>query len=100
MKKRKKKLRLKTSAKLFLFVLIVFFVGGHFIKVKYEEYQYTKTSDYAITNLGYTVDDLKVLNEKLNDQEKWHVANDIGYNEFLINFVKCKYFPLGFLLPL
>ena len=92
MKKKKKKLRLKTSAKLFLFVLIVFFVGGHFIKVKYEEYQYTKTSDYAITNLGYTVDDLKVLNEKLNDQEKWHVANDIGYNEFLINFVKCKYF--------
>ena len=91
MKKRKKR-RLKTSVKLFFLILIVAFIGIHVTKVKYEEYLYTKTSDYAITNLGYNAEELNLLNSKLSDNDKWHVANDIGYNEFLINFVKCKYF--------
>ena len=92
MKKRKKKLRLKSNVKLFLFLVIFIFIVFNFLKVKYDDYLYKKTSDYAILQLGYTADELKLMNSKLNDNDKWHIVNDIGKNEFIMNFIKCDYF--------
>ena len=93
MKRRKKrKLRLKPNVKLVLFIVIVLVFGFNFASKKYQEYLYTKTSDYAISNLGYTKEELEVINSKLNDDEKWYIANTVGYNEFLVYFIKCEYF--------
>ena len=91
-KKNKTKLRLKPQAKRILIILVLLIVGSVFLYNKYQDYLYTKTSDYAILNLGYTEEDLKVFNSKLSEDEKWSIVNDIGKNEFLINFIKCKYY--------
>lgn len=91
-RKKRRKLRLKSNVKLFLIIILVLVIGFRVGYNKYEEYLYTKTSDYAITNLGYTEEDLSIINSKLNEDEKWYIANTIGYNEFIINFIKCKYF--------
>ena len=91
-RKKRRKLRLKSNVKLFLIIILVLVIGFRIGYNKYEEYLYTKTSDYAITNLGYTEEDLAIINSKLNEDEKWYIANTIGYNEFIINFIKCEYF--------
>ena len=91
-RKKRRKLRLKSNVKLFLIIILVLVIGFRVGYNKYEEYLYTKTSDYAITNLGYTEEDLSIINSKLNEDEKWYIANTIGYNEFIINFIKCEYF--------
>ena len=48
MRKKKKKLRLKSGVKLFLFLVVFLFIGFNIVKVKYDDYKYKKTSDYAI----------------------------------------------------
>ncbi|MBQ7239898.1 MAG: M15 family metallopeptidase [Bacilli bacterium] len=90
--KKKKKRKLKSSVKVFLILVVVLCIAFNIGKTKYEEYLYKKTSDYAILQLGYSEEDLKLMNEKLSDSDKWHIANDIGNNEFIMNFIKCDYF--------
>ena len=87
--KKKKKRKLKSSVKVFLILVVVLCIAFNIGKTKYEEYLYKKTSDYAILQLGYSEEDLKLMNEKLSDSDKWHIANDIGNNEFIMNFIKC-----------
>ena len=90
--KKKKKLKLKKNIKVILCVLFLLILVGSFGYKRYQEYLYTKTSDYALLELGYTESELEIFNKKLSDETKWHIINDIGYSEFLYNFVNETYF--------
>lgn len=92
MKKKKKKLKLKSNIKVMLAIVLLLFLVISFANKKYQEYLYTKTSEYALLQLGYTDDEVKLFQKKMNDKTLWHIANDIKYSEFLSHFVKCKYF--------
>ena len=89
--KTKKVYKLKTSVKVFFVILILACLGAHFGITKYQEYLYTKTNEYALLNLGYTEEETKLIEEKLNEEEQKKII-ELGYDEFIPNFLNTKYF--------
>ena len=87
----KKVYKLKTSVKIFFIVLAVILIGSYFGIKKYQEYLYTKTNEYALITLGYDEDSTKLILDKLNEDEQKKII-DLGYNEFIPNFLNTKYF--------
>ena len=66
----KKVYKLKTSVKVFFVILVLVCLGAYFGITKYQEYLYTKTNEYALLNLGYTEEETKLIEEKLNEEEQ------------------------------
>ena len=89
--KTKKVYKLKTGVKVFFVILVLVCLGAHFGITKYQEYLYTKTNEYALLNLGYTEEETKLIEEKLNEEEQKKII-ELGYDEFIPNFLNTKYF--------
>lgn len=87
----KKVYKLKTGVKVFFVILVLVCLGAHFGITKYQEYLYTKTNEYALLNLGYTEEETKLIEEKLNAEEQKKII-ELGYDEFIPNFLNTKYF--------
>lgn len=87
----KKVYKLKTGVKVFFVILVLVCLGAHFGITKYQEYLYTKTNEYALLNLGYTEEETKLIEEKLNEEEQKKII-ELGYDEFIPNFLNTKYF--------
>lgn len=87
----KKVYKLKTGVKIFFFILVLVIIGTYFGITKYQEYLYTKTNEYALLNLGYTDEETKLIEEKLSEEEQKKII-ELGYNEFIPNFLNAKYF--------
>ena len=87
----KKVYRLKRKVKVLLIVLVLLAILIPIGWNKFQEYLYTKTNEYALLQLGYKKSEVKLLLDKLNDEEEKNVIN-YEYNEFIPQFVKCKYF--------
>ena len=86
-----KKLRLKKKAKVSLigiFLLAVLIIIG---VNKYKEYLYHQTNEYKLTEVGYTLEESKLIINKLNDDnEKYFIENK--KNDYLTNLLNEKYF--------
>ncbi len=87
----KKVYRLKRKVKVLLVVLVLLAILIPIGWNKFQEYLYTKTNEYAFLQLGYKESEVKLLLDKLNDEEE-KIILDYDYNEFIPQFVKCKYF--------
>ena len=86
-----KKRRLKKSAKKFLIVLCLFIVLLIFGIKKYKEYLYHQTNEYKLTLVGYTLDESKLIVDKLNNKnESYFVKNEKDNN--IVSILKEKYF--------
>ena len=88
---KKKKLKLKKSAYkligIFIFLIIALIVGLKF----YNDYKYKQTYEYKLTNMGYTLDDAKLIIDKVSDETiSYILSND--KNDLIIDFIKEKYF--------
>ena len=86
-----KKLRLKKKVKrnfiLFIILIIAVVIGIN----KYKEYKYRQTNEYKLTQVGYTLEESKLIIDKLiNDNELYFVEN--GKNNFIIDLLNEKYF--------
>ena len=86
----KKKLKLKTWPKVLLVIIILLVCAGIFGYKKYQEYLYTQTYEYKLLQ-KYNEEETKLLLSKLNDTELDKIL-ERDYNEFIPQFVKCKYF--------
>lgn len=83
--------KLKKGPKIFLFIVVLLIIIVPIINKKINEYLYTKTNEYALLKLGYSEDQTKLLIDKLGDDEE-NIILSYQYNEFIPEFVKCKYF--------
>ncbi len=83
--------KLKKGPKIFLFIVVLLIIIVPIINKKINEYLYTKTNEYALLKLGYNEDQTKLLIDKLSDDEE-NIILSYQYNEFIPEFVKCKYF--------
>lgn len=83
--------KLKKGPKIFLFIVVLLIIIVPIINKKINEYLYTKTNEYALLKLGYSEDQTKLLIDKLSDDEE-NIILSYQYNEFIPEFVKCKYF--------
>lgn len=66
----KKVYKLKLSVKILIVILVISAIATPFCWKKYQEYLYTKTNEYALFNLGYKEDEVKLILDKLNDEEE------------------------------
>lgn len=89
--RKKKVYHLKKSFKIILVLIPLLGILGVFGYQKYQDYLYTQTKEYALLELGYNENQTTTLIEKLSEGELEHILI-YGYNEFIPEFVKAKYF--------
>ena len=94
-RKKKKKYRLRYEFKKFL-VYFIFFLGMGIYTIKesiklYEEFEYQKTYEYKIEQIGYSKEETTKLIEIL-PEEKLNFILDNEYNEIYYNIVTQKYY--------
>ncbi len=90
-----KRLKLKKKARnilLISIVLILFLsIGLHSAIKIHKQKEYEKTYEYKLTNVGYSLDDTKILLDKLKDKEiDYLLKND--KSDLYLNIIKEKYF--------
>ena len=85
--------RKKLKKKVYLFIgLIIVIVGGVIFGInKFKEYQYHKTNEYKLLNLGYSNDEVDFLLD-LNDDEIIKYVLSQEKNSKIINILNEKYF--------
>ena len=85
--------RKKLKKEVYLFIgLIIVIVGGVIFGInKFKEYQYHKTNEYKLLNLGYSNDEVNFL-LKLNDDEIIKYVLSQEKNSKIINILNEKYF--------
>lgn len=85
------KLKLKKKVKIILIGLLISIFTLYFGINKYKEYKYHQTNEYKLTLSGYTVDEAKKLESKLNEN---NIQKLIGKkkNEYILKFIEEKYF--------
>ncbi len=88
---KKKKYHLKKSAKVFLIILVLLGIASYFGYQRYQEYLYTKTQEYALLQLGYNEEQVKILKDNLNEEQISKVLT-YEYNEFIPEFITKPYF--------
>lgn len=88
---KKKKLKLKKSVWKFGIILLFLILAIYIGKNIYSDIQYKKTNEYKLIKIGYTKDDIVLLNEKTNDKIINNLINS-DKNEFLISLIKEKYY--------
>lgn len=89
--KKKKKVKLKKAGYIAIFGLIILILLIIFGIKKYQNYQYKQTDEYKLMNKGYTLEDTKILLNKLNHDEIISFL-DQDYDENRVAFVTEKYF--------
>lgn len=94
-KKKRKKLRLKSSFKRFL-VFFIFFVAVFVYAVKesykiYQDYKYKETFEYKLTVVGYSEKEIKKLLEVLDEERINNLINS-EYSDVYFNIVNQKYY--------
>lgn len=83
--------KLKKGPKILLVIIIALAIFVPIVKSRIDEYLYTKTNEYAFLQLGYSEEETKIIIDKLSDEEETKVLT-YQYNEFIPEFLKCKYF--------
>ena len=85
--------RKKLKKEVYLFIgLIIVIVGGVIFGInKFKEYQYHKTNEYKLLNLGYSNDEVDFLLD-LNDDEIIKYVLSQEKNNKIINILNEKYF--------
>lgn len=85
--------RKKLKKEVYLFIgLIIVIVGGVIFGInKFKEYQYHKTNEYKLLNLGYSNDEVDFLLD-LNDDEIIKYVLSQEKNSKIINILNEKYF--------
>ena len=83
--RRKKKVR--NNLVLFIFLILASIFGIN----KYREYRYKQTNEYKLTQVGYTLEESKIIIKKLNDDNEIYFVNN-EKNDYIIDLLNEKYF--------
>lgn len=88
---KKKVLKLKTWPKVLLVLIVLAICGGLYANHKYQEQLYLNSNEYKLGEKGYTEENIEDFKKYLSDKEIKAII-DRDYNEFIPEFIKCKYF--------
>ena len=89
--RKKKKIRLKKQAYYLLAGIVVLIVAIILGINFYNDYQYRKTDEYKLTNIGYSLEDTNLLLDTLSKETIDSLINT-EKNETIVGLVKEKYF--------
>lgn len=88
-----KKTKLKIKKQVWFALIAIIFIGlgiYSFTKI-HAKLEYKKTNEYKLLNIGYSKEDINVLNEKTNEEIIKELLNS-PKNEFLLSLVKEQYY--------
>lgn len=88
---KKKKLRLKKQAYYFLAGIVILVVGIILGVNYYNDYLYKQTKEYKLIEKGYTLEQAKIFEEKLNE-DGIRIILEKEKNDFLLTLLEEKYF--------
>ena len=95
-KKRRKRLRLKTSVKRFLiYFTFLLCLGIYTIKESYaiyEDFKYQETYEYKLLQMGYTKKQSDILTSKLNNKRLDKILTEEKVNEHYTKILNQKYY--------
>lgn len=86
-----KRRKLKKSVRNIFILLVILVVGIIFGIKKYKEYKYHQTNLYKLTQVGYTLDESKLIVDKLNNENETYFVNN-EKNDYVLDIIKEKYF--------
>lgn len=86
-----KRRKLKKSVRNIFILLVILVVGIIFGIKKYKEYKYHQTNLYKLTQVGYTLDESKLIVDKLNNENVTYFVNN-EKNDYVLDIIKEKYF--------
>jgi len=81
-----KKLGIFCGVILVLVIIIIFVIYGAI-----KDYKISQTNEYKLNEIGYTDNEIKIIKEKMNDEQIEKVL-ETKYNKNLTKFLKEKYF--------
>ncbi len=88
---KKRRRRLKKNVKIVGIALIIVIVASIIAVNKYKEYLYHQTYEYKLLQVGYNMDETKLLLSKLNDDYINSLLEE-SKNDTLVNLLKEKYY--------
>ena len=91
MVKKKRKIKLKKQAYYLLAGVVIIIVGIILGLNFYNDYKYKQTNEYKLINKGYSLDDAKLLIEKLSNDKLISLISE-EKNDNIVKLVKEKYF--------
>lgn len=88
-----KKTKLKIKKQVWIILIIILFgsIGIYSFNKIYAANKYKKTNEYKLLNIGYTKEDIKLLEEKTNN-ETINLLLNSSKNEFLLSLIKEPYY--------
>lgn len=86
-----KRRKLKKSVRNIFILLVILVIGLIFGIKKYKEYKYHQTNLYKLTQVGYTLDESKMIVDKLNNENETYFVNN-EKNDYVLDIIKEKYF--------
>lgn len=88
---KKTKLKVKKGVWILLIIVIFLAIALYSGKKIYADYQYKQTTEYKLLQLGYTMEEIKLLNEKTNE-EIIDTLLSSQKNDFLISLINENYY--------
>lgn len=88
---KKTKLKIKKQVWIVLIIIIFTSIGLYSFKKIHEKNEYKKTNEYKLLNIGYSKEDIKVLEEKA-DSETINSLLNSPKNEFILSLLKETYY--------
>lgn len=89
---KKKKLRLKKSVIRFFIVFVILIVGVIYGLKYYNNYKYQQTNEYKLLQKGYSMEEIALLQNNLDEEEINNLLNEENKNEIYLNLFKEKYY--------
>ncbi len=86
-----KKLRLKKSVYVFLVLIILAIIGINYSIKVYKQYKYEQTYEYKFLEIGYTKDEIKLLNNTFDNKQLDALVTK-EKDEFLLSLISNTYF--------
>lgn len=84
---KKTKLKIKKQVWIALIIILFLIIGVYSFNKIHAENEYKKTNEYKLLNIGYTKEDIKILEEKASKELLISLINS-PKNEFLLNLFK------------
>lgn len=88
---KKTKLKIKKQVWFILVIIIFLSLGIYSFNKIHEKMEYKKTNEYKLLNIGYSKEDIKLLEEKTTDEIINSLLNS-PKNEFLLSLINEEYY--------
>ena len=87
-----KRRKIKKKVWVYLILIIVLSIGIRYGISLYKEYKYKQTYEYKLTEIGYSLDDTKIIQNVFKTDQELEYILSLDKNNHLVELIQEKYF--------